>query len=111
MSKSTEADQLFKRLDVELSENIRTQYFYEPREFRYIISVALFTLFDSYSTQLYIIYLSYNHESFIFRSLIEVLAVLGPKADQIINTSEEDDTDLLEILKVLYHLLNCLRCA
>lgn len=37
LSTSTqEADALFKRLDLELAENIDAQYFSEPREFRYV---------------------------------------------------------------------------
>jgi hypothetical protein len=34
MYNSSEADALFKRLDLELMENIDAQYFSEPREFR-----------------------------------------------------------------------------
>ena len=34
MYNSSEADVLFKRLDLELMENIDGQYFSEPREFR-----------------------------------------------------------------------------
>ena len=37
MYNSNEADTLFKRLDLELMENIDSQYFSEPREFRYTI--------------------------------------------------------------------------
>lgn len=36
----SEADRLFKRLDVELLENIEAQYFQEPKEFRYKILVS-----------------------------------------------------------------------
>lgn len=35
MYNSSEADVLFKRLDLELMENIDSQYFSEPREFRF----------------------------------------------------------------------------
>lgn len=36
---SYDAEKLFKRLDVELLENIESQYFQEPREFRSLIEV------------------------------------------------------------------------
>lgn len=35
MYNSTEADVLFKRLDLELMENIDSQYFSEMRDFRF----------------------------------------------------------------------------
>ena len=34
MNRNTEAENLFKKLDVELLENIDAQYFLEPRDFR-----------------------------------------------------------------------------
>jgi len=37
MNRNTEAENLFKKLDVELLENIDAQYFLEPRDFRYYL--------------------------------------------------------------------------
>lgn len=72
-SKNTDADALFKRLDVELFENIDSQYFNESRD---------------------------------FRSLIEVLEVLGQKVDQISRNDATSGEDLLAVLKVFQYRID-----
>ena len=48
---ASDADRLFKRLDVELSENIAYQYFREPREFPMI---EVFTVINERVELLYL---------------------------------------------------------
>lgn len=47
MSRSSDADTLFRRLDSQLLEKIDTQYFSEPREFRldFQVDIVIIDLF------------------------------------------------------------------
>lgn len=52
---TADAEKLFKRLDVELGENIEDHYFQEPREFRCLIRAPClrpWTLMDSICMQI-----------------------------------------------------------
>jgi hypothetical protein len=93
MYNASEADVLFKKLDLELMENIDGQYFSESREFRYGNTVVTLSFLE-HLTKLSLLFPRLN------RSLNEVLEVLGQKVDQINRTAGDASKDLLTVLKV-----------